>query len=68
MQQKLVLKPSLTEMCDKHSTNVVIFEKPSSEKEGEITKICEKCFLDILEKAASGVHPKEAENTSPVTG
>jgi hypothetical protein len=32
---------------------VVIFEKPSSEKEGEVVKICEKCFFEIQEKAAS---------------
>ena len=68
MQQKLVLKSSLTEMCEKHSTNVVIFEKPNSEKEGDIKKICEKCFLDILEKAASAAHPTEADHNTPETG
>ena len=52
MQQKLILKSSLTEMCEKHNTYVVIFEKPSLEKEGEVVKVCERCFLEILEKSA----------------
>jgi hypothetical protein len=52
MQQKLVLKSSLTEMCERHSANVVLFERPSGKKEGDVEKICEKCFFEIQEKAA----------------
>lgn len=53
MQQKLVLKSTLTDTCDKHPGNVIIFEKPNLEKEGEVTKVCEKCFFEIQEKAAA---------------
>ena len=56
IKSKLTVKSSLTEPCDKHSGYSIIFENSK-----DLTKYCEKCFLELAEKALTSSSQEHAE-------
>ena len=54
IQTKLTVKSTLTELCEKHPTLPIIFEKKDLfTSDAHSTKYCEKCFSDFLQSKES---------------
>lgn len=57
IRSKLEVKSSLTELCEKHITSNVVFERAS-----DSTKFCEKCFTEITVAPAKEESDEEEED------
>jgi hypothetical protein len=54
----LTVKSSLVDPCDKHQGYTIIFENSK-----DLTKYCEKCFIELAEKALTSQSHEEEEES-----
>lgn len=61
IQTKLTVKSTLTDLCERHPTLPIIFEKKDlSTSDASSTKYCEKCFFEFLQSKES-INKDESE-------